>query len=337
MGKTGQEVDSRKRLVLLPFLVKEVSQITRPNTLFNLQDIGSGSGSFTYLLLKELRKKKRFVEVAGFCEIDIHILSQFMFQSARFLTRFPTNSQQLLQFGKREVIETYVEKSANFFDFTLAQLVFHHIHDEAMMSYVLYTIYRTLKPNGMLITINFADEFIQYLLQSEPDKLTVRGNHQGNMVADYHFDSTGSKRITQRTPQSIVSHALGMGFDLHSADKIIPHQIRSEKKRYEYLCRNNIPMFHAITLQKNEKRFLSSSQGTVASTSVRGNWLTIHFRGGDKIQIPKIKHANEIRKGDFFLIQEILPQRSDRQFITYWIIHKNNTVISGQLSASIQR
>lgn len=333
MGKTGQEVDSRKRLILLPFLVNKISNIAPPNQPFNLQDVGSGAGSFTQILLQELQKKKRYVDTVGVCEIDRSIFAMLTLQT----TRFPTHSQRLVQFGQRDVVETYIDKSQDFYRFTLAQLVFHHIHDESMLSYLMYTIYRTMEPGGICTIVNFADEFIQYLLQHEPDKLTVRGEHQGNMVADYHFDSTGSNRITHRTPQSIVSHALGMGFDLHSADKIVPHQVRSEKKRYEYLCRNNIPMFHAITLQKNEKRFLSSSQGTVASISVRSNWLTIHFRGGDKIQIPKIKHANEIHKGDFFLIQETLPQRSDRQFITYWIIHKNNTVVSGQLSASIQR
>lgn len=333
MGKTGQEVDSRKRLVLLPFLVKKILNIAPPNRPFNLQDVGSGAGSFTQILLQELKKQKRSVDTIGVCEVDMNIFAMLALQT----TRFPTHSQRLVQFGKRDIVETYVDKSLDFYRFTLAQLVFHHIHDESMLSYLMYSIYRTMEPGGICTIVNFADEFIQYLIHHEPDKLTVRGNHQGNMVADYHFDSTGSNRITQRTPQSIVSHALGIGFDLHSADKIIPHQVRGEKARYGHLCKNNIPMFHAITLQKNEKRFLSSSQGTVVSTSVRSNWLRIHFQDGDEIQIPTIKHAKEIHKGDFFLIQETLPQGSDRQFITYWIIHRNNTIISGQLSASIQR
>jgi len=333
MGKTGQEVDSRKRLVLLPYIVKKISDIVPPNQPFNLQDVGAGAGSFTQILLQELKKQKRYVDTVGVCEIDMSIFARLALQT----TRFPTHAQRLVQFGKRDVMETFVDKSQDFFAFTLAQLVFHHIHDEAMLSYVMYSIYRTMKPGGLFTIVNFADEFIQYLLQHEPEKLTVQQKHQGNIEADYHFDSTGSNRITQRAPQNILGHALGMGFDLHSASKIVPHQVRGEKARYEYLCKHNIPMFHALTLQKNEKRFLSSSQGTVESTSIYGDWLTIHFQDGDEIQIPNIKHARDIRKGDFFLIQETIPEKSDRQFVTYWIIHKNNKVVSGQLSTSIQR
>lgn len=330
MRKTGQETDFVKEKILLPFLVGKIKRETSAGQIINFHDFGSGDGSFVSLLLTELLKQKRFVHELGLAEVDKKAFHTLVERTTQNKGKFPAKSANVIHLNDASLLERYVDDLRNFHDFALAQLVFHHIHDDPTLSYLMYSICRTLKHGGLFFAINFDDEFIQYLLDNEEEKLSVLHRNQEDIEAFYHFDSKGKNYIKHRTAQNIVYWALTAGLKLKSSEKIFPCKIRNKKSRYKYLCENDIPMFRALTFERDDESFISSNRISVKSIDLKKQNIVIHAEDGSSVMVKQLKHAKDIRKGDLFLTQEML--HKNQQFITYWIVRNEKVVFSGILN-----
>lgn len=329
--KTGQSVDAVKEGLISPVLSEYVLGLPELPKDFSLIDIGSGDATASRSLLLSLLKAGHHLKNLALVDADITIFPDLMGTA----TSEPISSidTQVLEAGRRDILQSFLEHYEEKYDLALSQLVFHQIESDSEVSYLMYLAYRALKSTGNLLLVNLHPEYLEYLGEHEPDKFKVTDQTERQLTGTYHFDSSGTAPVYSRNIEIQLAMLLGLGFDLTQAIPIATDVLADQKPRYRQLAENDIPMFYLMHVKKNPSHFVSSTEGVIKNiTPANDQWMIVDFIDGDQIKIPKLSGWENIHQGSGLVLHETRRKGTTGNFLNYWVIDPEEKVTGGQIT-----
>ena len=331
-AKTGQSVDVVKSTLINPALVENILEIPNLKTSLSIVDIGSGDASSSREVMQVLIERGISIENLALVDADTKIFPDLIKTVA--IEPECAKNTQILEFKDRDILDAFMKLYEGKFDIGIAQMVLHQIPESQKESYLMYLAYRALKSDGELFIVDFHPKFIQYLVNHEPKKLNVRKIEDNCLEGTYNFDSGGSIDIYCRDIPCQLAMFLGLGFDLIKTVPINTVEISENKKRYELLAKEKIPMFYLMELRKNPKYFISSTKGLVKHLETHSqNRLLVTFSDDEEFIIPEFNNWSNVEPGSQLILHETHRPETKAQIVNYWIANDEN-VVGGQLIAT---
>ena len=273
-----------------------------------LLDYGTGDASTITHLISSLLLQGIDVRHLGLVDIGKQIFSSTISTALGWMDGDPSRSIYLIEGEQRVMFAPRLDLHEDVFDAINLNLVLHQISNDAEFVLFLCRAVLSLRNNGVLLITDLSPEYIQYLMNYEPDKFTVRNTDSvGTLDGTYRFDSGGQSFVRSRGLKTIVSELIGIGFKLVEVRHPSLEPILNVKPRYRNLHEAGIPMFYTLVCQKGEDKFLSYSEGVVgAVTLTRKDNVRLTFQDRDEIVIPKISDWEKLTAGERVVLLEIL-------------------------------
>lgn len=172
---------------------------------------------------------------------------------------------------------------------------------------------------------------IMDIIEHEPAKLAVLNREGSQLRGRYHFDSGRSADVYAREMAARVVMLLSLGFDLAKVIPIVPDSIAGKNDRYRILSENKIPMFYLMRLLKNPANFISSTEGVVDAVDPgKAGWISVSFVDGEKVMVPIFSKREDIKTGDYLILQETYRREIKTQMLNWWAITSKGKVKGGQ-------
>lgn len=333
--KTGQSIDTVKENLLSPLLV---DKILRTPTLKDVRalsiiDVGTGDASYSRQVINQLVQQGVRVENLGLVDADTKIFPDLLTTTLDSDMPPPINVQ-VVETKARTVVKEFLRQYGEQYDVAISQLVLHQVLDDSEMSHLMYTTHQALKPDGTLFLIDLHPKFIRFLMQEEPTKFKAR-DREGVLEGEYNFDSGGSVVMRSREVAPVLATMLGLGFDFVDAAPIFPEAIADKKERYRKMVENQIPMFYMMQLRKNERNFVSSTEGVVKQIlPYKENGLSVVFVDDEEIVVPRFNDWEDIMPDDHLALLEIHRPENNVRVLNYWTRRgnqqKGTDVIKGE-------
>lgn len=320
-AKTGQSIDTVKENLLSPVLVEKILQIPalKRGRKLSIIDVGTGDASYSKHVINELVERGVRVDNLALIDADTEIFPDLLTTTLAPDMPPPINVQ-VVETKARSIVREFLGQHDEQYDVAISQLVLHQILDDSEMSYLMYTTYQALKPEGMLFLIDLHPKFIKFLMEYEPAKFKAR-DKEGELEGEYHFDSGGSVAMRSRETAHLLSVMLGLGFDFIDATPIFPGAIANKKERYRKMAERGIPMFYMMRLRKNGANFVSSTEGVVKQIeSYQENGLSVVFIDEEEIIIPKFRNWENVQPDDHLTLLEIHRPEKNTRVLNCWAI-----------------